>query len=183
MRIIAGELKGRKLFTPNDSKIRPTSDKVKESIFNMIAEYLEEAVVVDLFSGTGNLGLESISRGVTRCYFGDKSRDSITLTNRNIDYCNVKDKGISIIGDFEKVLHKIPEKVDIIFLDPPYKLGLMNRCFTTISDLSIVSAGGIIVAEHDANELMPEKVYDFYKIKEKKYGTIVITIYRLDLEE
>lgn len=183
MRIIAGDLKGRKLFTPNDSKIRPTTDKVKESLFNMIAEYLEGAIVIDLFSGTGNLGLEAISRGASRCYFGDKSRESIALTNQNIAYCKVQYKSITIIGDFEKVLNRIPEKVDIILLDPPYKQGPIDRCLVSISELSLLSAGGIIVAEHYANELLPDKVCGFYKIKEKRYGTIGITIYRLELED
>ena len=77
MRIIAGEFKGRRLYAPKDHRIRPTTDKVKESIFSMVAAYLEDAVVIDLFSGTGNLGLEALSRGAKRCYFGDKSRESM----------------------------------------------------------------------------------------------------------
>ncbi|MDD3169680.1 MAG: RsmD family RNA methyltransferase, partial [Eubacteriales bacterium] len=94
MRIIAGDFKGKRLFTPKDSKIRPTTDKVKESIFNMIAPYLEDAVAIDLFSGTGNLGLEAISRGAKRCYFGDKSRESMELTRQNIAHCRQEDRAV-----------------------------------------------------------------------------------------
>jgi len=183
LRIIAGDLKGRRLFTPNDNKIRPTSDKVKESMFNMISEYVEDAIVVDLFSGTGNLGLEAISRGASRCYFGDKAKDSVDLTNKNISYCKVQDKSVTIIGAFDKVLKRIPGKVDLIFLDPPYKHGLIDRCLLIVSELSLLTENGIIVAEHDAKDLLPEKIYKFNKIKEKKYGTIGITIYSLDLED
>ena len=96
MRIIAGDFKGRRLFAPKDGKIRPTTDKVKESIFNMIAAYLGDAVVIDLFSGTGNLGLEAISRGAARCYFGDRSRESMELTRQNIAHCRQEDRAVTI---------------------------------------------------------------------------------------
>ncbi|MEL7655553.1 MAG: 16S rRNA (guanine(966)-N(2))-methyltransferase RsmD, partial [Bacillota bacterium] len=164
MRIIAGDFKGRRLFAPKDSKIRPTTDKVKESIFSMIAAYLEDAVVVDLFSGTGNLGLEALSRGASRCYFGDKSRESMELTKQNISYCRQEENSVAILGEFEYVLKKIPEKADIIFLDPPYKKGLINSCFEMISDLSLLSDEGIIVAEHGAEEQLADELFGLMKI-------------------
>jgi 16S rRNA (guanine966-N2)-methyltransferase len=183
LRIIAGELKGRKLFTPNVNTIRPTSDKVKESIFSMIAEYLEDAIVIDLFSGTGNLGLEAISRGASRCYFGDKSKESLDLTLKNIAHCKVQDRSILFHGDFERVLARIQEKADIIFLDPPYRDGLLDKCLNQIHEMSILKEDGIIVAEHGADEQLPEIVYGFRKIKERRYGTIAISIYAVNLEE
>ncbi len=183
MRIIAGEFKGRRLFTPKDRHIRPTTDKVKESIFNMVAPYLEDAIVVDLFSGTGNLGLEAISRGAKRCYFGDKSRSSMDLTRQNIAYCKQEENAVTILGDFEYVLRKIPEKADLIFLDPPYKKGLISNCFSLISELSLLSDEGIVVAEHGAKDPLGDKILNFVKIKEKVYGTIAVSIYGFDLEE
>lgn len=183
MRIIAGEFKGRRLFTPKDSKVRPTTDKVKESIFSMIAPYLEDAIVIDLFSGTGNLGLEALSRGASRCYFGDKSRESLELTRQNIAYCKQEGSAVTILGDFEYVLRKISEKADIIFLDPPYQKGLLTSCFELISEHSLLSTEGIIVAEHGAKDQMADELFGFTKIKEKIYGTIAISIYGLDLEE
>lgn len=101
MRIIAGEFKGRKLFTPKNDIIRPTSDKVKEAVFSMIAANIVDSVVIDLFSGTGNLGLEALSRGAKRCYFVDKSRASMKIILQNIAHCNQDEKAITIIGDFE----------------------------------------------------------------------------------
>lgn len=184
MRIIAGDFKGRRLFTPKDNKIRPTTDKVKESIFSMIAPYLEDAVVIDLFSGTGNLGLEAISRGAVRCYFGDKSRESMELTRQNITHCGQDANSVTILGDFEYVLRKIPEKADLIFLDPPYKRGLIHDCFRQITELSLLSEDGVIVAEHGADNILEDEIFGFRKIKEKIYGTISISIYgAIDLEE
>ena len=183
MRIIAGDFKGRRLYTPKDNRIRPTTDKVKESIFSMIAPYLEDAIVVDLFSGTGNLGLEALSRGAKRCYFGDKSRESMELTKQNVRYCRQEENSVTILGEFEYVLKKIPEKADIIFLDPPYKKGLIGSCFEMISDLSLLSDEGIIVAEHGEKEPLADELFGLIKIKEKIYGTIAISIYGLDLEE
>lgn len=183
MRIIAGDSKGRRLLAPKDGRIRPTSDKVKESVFSMIASYLEDAAVIDLFSGTGNLGLEALSRGARRCYFGDKSRESLELTMRNIALCRQENRAVTILGDYEYVLGKIPEKAELIFLDPPYKKGLIQECFRSISKLSLLSEGGIIVAEHGAEEPLEENISGFAKIKERTYGTITISIYTTDLEE
>lgn len=180
MRIISGDFKGRRLFAPKDSRIRPTTDKVKESIFSMVAPYLEDAVVIDLFSGTGNMGLEAISRGASRCYFGDKSRESLDLTRQNIAHCKAQDKSVPILGEYEYVLKKIKEHADLIILDPPYQEGLMEDCLELISALSLLSEDGVIVAEHGAKENLPEELAGFTKIKEKTYGTIAISIYGIE---
>lgn len=180
LRIISGDFKGRKLFAPKDSRIRPTTDKVKESIFSMIAPYLEDAVVIDLFSGTGNLGLEALSRGAARCYFGDKSRESMDLTRQNIAHCRAQDRSVPILGEYEYVLRRIRERADLIFLDPPYKEGLMEDCAGLISELSLLSEDGIIVAEHGTKEDLPDELSGYTKIKEKTYGTIAVSIYGIE---
>jgi 16S rRNA (guanine(966)-N(2))-methyltransferase RsmD len=177
LRIIAGELKGRRLTTPKDDKIRPTSDKVKEAIFSMIADTYYEGVVIDLFAGTGNLGIEAISRGARRCYFGDKSRTSLVLIKENIAHCKVQDKAVVIAGDYEMVLKRISEKAQIIFLDPPYKDGLMIDCIELIDQLNLLTEDGYIIAEHSLREKLPEQIGNLEMIKEKRYGKIAVSIY------
>ncbi len=183
MRIIAGDFKGRRLFTPKDNKIRPTTDQVKESIFSMIAAYLEDAVIIDLFSGTGNLGLEALSRGATKCYFSDRSKDSLQLTKQNIAYCKQEERSIAILGDYDFVLKRMKEKADIILLDPPYHGGLLLKCIHAIAMQNLLSEDGVIVAEHGKDEILPDQIAQYSKIKEKQYGTIIISIYGLNTEE
>lgn len=177
MRIITGEYKGRRLEMPRDYNIRPTTEKVKEAIFSMLMQDIPDAVCADLFAGTGNLGLEALSRGAKKCYFGDKSRESIALVKRNIDMCRANDKSVVIPGEYQKVLQRIGEKVDVFFLDPPYKDGLMEDCISMIYELDLLAEDGIIMAEHGKEEELPDVIAGFEKIKERKYGAIVITIY------
>lgn len=177
MRIIAGDYKGRRLYTPQDNRVRPTTDKVKEALFSIIAPYIGDAVVVDLFAGTGNLGLEALSRGAERCYFSDNSKESLKLIKENVGHCVADEKSIIYQGDYQKVLSKIQEKVDIVLLDPPYKKGLMENCLFLIQNLDILSEDGIIVAEHSHDEVLEDVYGKLYKIKERKYGKIVITLY------
>lgn len=177
MRIIAGDYKGRRLYSPLDDDIRPTTDKVKEAIFSIIQEYIDEAICIDLFAGSGNLGLEALSRGAKYCYFCDASRKSLELVKKNIQYCKAENKSEIIAGDYTKTLCKINRKADIIFLDPPYKNGLMQGCFEKIRENDVLSEDGIIIAEHGHYEELPDELFGYEKIKEKKYGSIVISIY------
>lgn len=179
MRIIAGDLKGRRLQTPKDSSfVRPTTDKVKEGIFNTIAEYIEDGVIFDLFCGTGNLGIEAISRGAKFCYFADKSRLSLEIAKNNVIHCNVLDKAAFIQGDYLKNLAKFEHKADVIFLDPPYEAGFMMKALEVISEKKLLAEGGIILAEHGKREILPDEVCTFTRIKEKRYGSIMISIFQ-----
>lgn len=184
MRIIAGELKGRRLETPPESeRIRPTTERVKEAVFSMAAPYLEDALVVDLFTGTGNLGLEAISRGARYVIFGDKSRKSLALAERNIRHCGVLDKSTLILGDWEQVLRRIKQPQDVFFLDPPYADGILFDCIQKISESDMLTSEGIIVAEHSVKEDLPEDIGSFERLKRKRYGNIVISIYSKKSEE
>ena len=179
MRIIAGDFKGRRLETPDDYKIRPTTDKVKEAMFSIVLPWINGSICVDLFSGTGNLGLEAISRGAAKCYFCDNSRKSIGIIKKNVQHCKANDKAVIIPGDYSKALTSIREKADIFFLDPPYEAGYYENCFKMIKDLSLLAEDGIIIAEHRTNLDMPDKLQGFVKVKERKYGTVVLSIYEL----
>ena len=177
MRIITGEYRGRRLESPAGYDVRPTSDKVKEAVFNIIMNEVWDATCVDLFAGTGNLGLEALSRGAKKCYFGDNSRESINLIRNNVKMCRAEDKSVIIAGDYSKILGRINEKVDIFFLDPPYKDGLYENCLEIIDSLDLLSEEGIIVAEHGVRDYVPETVGSLEIIKERKYGKIMVTIY------
>lgn len=178
MRIIAGNLKGRKLTAPMDRSIRPTSDKVKEALFSIAAAWIPDGVVIDLFSGTGNLGLEAISRGAQRVYFGDRSKSSVALTKKNIEYCNAQEKSVVYQGEYDRVLSRISQQADVIFLDPPYRDGLLLSCIKRIEELNLLADNGIIVAEHSSKEVLPEQTANLTKCKEKRYGSIGVTIYQ-----
>jgi len=178
MRIITGDFKGRKLETPQGFDIRPTTDKVKEAIFNLLMNDIYGKVCCDLFAGTGSLGLEALSRGAAKCYFGDSARTSINLVKLNISKCKAEDRSIVIPGDYQKVLGRINEKVNIFFLDPPYKAGLYEKCLMQIDSLDLLASQGIILAEHGVRDLMPENVGRLMKVRERKYGKTMVSIYR-----
>lgn len=178
MRIITGAYKGRKLETPRGDEIRPTTDKVKEAIFNLLMQDIYDAVCVDLFTGTGNLGLEALSRGAKRCYFCDNARDSLNLARTNIQKCGAADRAIVLAGDYSKCLSRIREQADIFFLDPPYRAGLYETCLERIDTLDLLSQEGIIIAEHGARDEMPQQAGRLRKVRDRKYGKIMISIYR-----
>ena len=177
MRIVAGEFKGKPLKMPKGTRFRPTSGKVKEALFSMIDARLPGAVCLDLFAGSGSLGLEAISRGATRCYFCDAAKESLALVRENIARCGAQPRSFLINGPYTKALCALPEKADIIFLDPPYEKKLLMDCIAAISEKNVLAEGGIIVAEHAKDAELPETIGEFSKRKEKKYGNIRLTLY------
>lgn len=177
MRIITGDYRGRRLHAPVDDKIRPTTDKVKEALFSILTEEIYDSNVLDLFAGTGSLGLEALSRGAKHCWFGDNSRESLRLLKENIAHCQANDKATVLAGDFRKVLGRIHEKMDIILLDPPYNQDMLPVCFEQIETCDVLAEGGIVVAEHRKEEILPEHMGNLKKVKERTYGTVALSIY------
>ena len=178
MRVIAGEYKGRRLKTPKDYSVRPTADKVKEALFSILTDKIWGSKVLDLFSGTGNLGIEALSRGAELCVFCDSSRESIGIINSNITYCRAEQRAKVVCGDYRKVMANLREKFDIILLDPPYDKGYLEDCFGNIDECGLLEEDGVIVAEHRREEKLPENLFGFEKIKERKYGIIMLSIYK-----
>ena len=186
MRIITGKYKGRKLESPLGDDTRPTTDKVKEAVFDMIMPWLPEARCVDLFSGTGSLGLEALSRGAEGCVFCDRDRRAISLIRRNIAKCGEDAVGRATVRetDHRKCLAGLRDKIDVFFLDPPYGKDIIPDCLERIDALDLLSDDGIIVAEHEKYDVLPERVGSLGVYRARRYGKTMITVYmHVDDEE
>lgn len=171
MRVISGIYKGKKINGFDIMGTRPTMDRVKESLFASIQNYIPNSTCLDLFAGSGSLGIEALSMGAKKCYFVDKNREIYEILTKNLN--GIKG-AIAFNNDYEKALSNIKEKVDIVFLDPPYKMHLIKKVIKKLIELKILNENALIVCEFE-----DEKVdFDFEIIKEKKYGTKNIIIYR-----
>lgn len=171
MRVVAGEKKGKRLLDNNYKHIRPTADKVKQALFTKLQFFVEGARVLDLFCGTGALGIEALSRGASEVIFVDSNVKSAALTKANLKNLNLQAKVVT--ADASKVIKETWGKFDLILLDPPYKFGLYEPTLKQIYDENLLAEEGIIVCEHakeDTFDYSPFNVID-----EKRYGTIMLT--------
>ena len=178
MRIISGKLKGRKILGYDIEGTRPTMDRVKESIFGSIQNYIEDSVVLDLFSGSGNLGIEAISNGASKCYFVDNNKKCINIIKDNIKQFDIEDYSIVIQNDYRKVLEYFKDnsiKFDIIFIDPPYKYEVISELIDIITRYNILNDNGIMVLEYSLDKI--DDNIDGYKLlKYKRYGDKFVSI-------
>ncbi|MBS5432408.1 MAG: 16S rRNA (guanine(966)-N(2))-methyltransferase RsmD [Clostridia bacterium] len=174
MRVISGSARGRKLKSPENYDIRPTTDKVKESVFNIIQFDIEGRRVLDLFAGTGQLGIECLSRGAAEAVFVDGSRESVKIVKENLKSC-----GMSAPVFQEDALSFLRRagKFDLIFVDPPYDAGLYKSVLEIINLVDILSDGGIIVCEARREKVLPEMKTPYRKRREYVYGSVRICIY------
>lgn len=173
MRVVAGKYRGKNLASPKDDRVRPTTTRIKETLFNVLQGYSQDAVVLDLFAGSGALGIECISRGAKEVTFVDNSKDSVALVRKNLQGIDGNFKVVN--SDFSGVLRNAyvtGKKFDMIFVDPPYASGLGELALGMIFDLDLLDKDGVIVFEHGA-----EKTYEVsdsrYKQRTKKMGTVV----------
>ncbi|MGG7176029.1 16S rRNA (guanine(966)-N(2))-methyltransferase RsmD [Clostridium paraputrificum] len=181
MRIIAGKAKGRKLIPPATMETRPTLDRVKEAMFSMIQGYIPDAVVVDVFAGTGSLGLEAASRGAKEVYLIDKSSVTFPLLKENVqnlkfeDFCNPLN-----MDSYEalKMLARKEKKFDIIFIDPPYCKEMIPDAMKVIKEHNMLSEDGIIVTKIDSIEEVYEGYEDIRLTRSKKYGNTTVCFYQ-----
>lgn len=149
MRIISGIARGTKLYTLDGNNTRPTLDRIKEPLFSIIQNNIKDAIVLDLFSGSGALGLEALSRGAKKAILCDKSYEAMHVIKRNIDKTHFEEKTEVFYGDYKKCLDKLNEKIDLIFIDPPYKLNIAVKAVDIILKKDLLAKDGIIVLETD----------------------------------
>lgn len=175
MRVIAGNLRGRKLQTLEGLDVRPTTDKVKEAIFSAVQFDLYNANVLDLFSGSGQMGIEALSRGAEKAVFVDISAKSLNVTRQNIADMNLENSTVCYQADGRDFLKTDKSFYNIVFLDPPYGKGILEEVLPLLSE-RIVS-GGKVVCEHEKELTLPDKVGSLRVKKRYKYGKINVTIY------
>ena len=177
MKVISGKYKGRNLEGFNINGTRPTMDRVKESLFSTIQNYIKDSVVLDLFAGSGNLGIEALSEGAKEAYLVDYNKKAINVIKKNID--NIKISNCTVLNmDYKKSLEHFKQnniKFNLIFLDPPYKTDYIEKALSLINENDLLDSSGIIVCESNS---LDKIVYseDYTKIKEKKYGDKYIVI-------
>ena len=168
--------------TPRGDDIRPTGDKVKEAIFNILMNHVPGARCIDLFAGTGNLGLEALSRGAEFCQFSDIDRESIRIININIEKCGAEEKSSVYCGDFRKALKRFPGKADLIFMDPPYSSGLYEKALKEVDSLDLLAEEGIIIAEHEKHVELSQRVGKLFCYDVRRYGKTLVSLYRREAE-
>ena len=173
MRVITGICRGRKLLEPAGMDVRPTTDQVKESLFNIIQFDVEGRRVLDLFAGTGQLGIEALSRGAAECTFVDSARDSVRLVKENLKRCGLNARVLQC--DALGYL-KTREKYDLIFLDPPYGTGLDARAMEAVKEFDNLSKGGIMVCETRPDAVLPEFPAEYGSVRTYRYGKIKLTL-------
>ena len=178
MRIISGSARGRKLKEPQGMDTRPTTDKVKESLFNIIQFELEGRRVLDLYAGTGQLGLEALSRGAESCAFVDQRREAAALVRDNVKLCRFEDRSRVIQAEALSFLALCREKFDVVFLDPPYQSGLLEKSLETLTRFDILREYGIIVCESGAEWTVPPLASPYETGREYRYGQIKLTVCR-----
>lgn len=184
MRIISGSARGRKLAGFSGSQIRPTSDRVREALFNILANQLgsfADKKVLDLFAGTGALGLEAVSRGASIALMVDRGTQAAQLVEANAKACRVQEKIRFLRGD---VLKKIPELTgsgpfDLVFLDPPYGMNLAENALLSIAGHGLLTEGGIVCAEVSSSEDLPERAGNLSCILRRRYGSTRIVLYSI----
>lgn len=184
MRIIAGELRGRKLDQLEGMEIRPTTDRVKEALFNMLSFQLPDCTFLDLFAGTGGIGIEACSRGAKEVVFIDESAKSIKVLKANLEKFKIIDRVQVYNTDYINAISKLAadhRKFDIIFIDPPYLKGFAQNALTQISDKDLLNTDGTIVVEHDLEDGMPETSGMLELVRQKKYGKTILSFYKLSV--
>ena len=178
MRVISGSARGRRLNELQGMETRPTTARVKEALFNLVRLELPGGDILDLFAGTGQLGIEALSRGAARCTFVDQRKDAAALVRENLKLTGLTGWGKVVQGDSISYLMSCREKFHVIFLDPPYQSGLLEQAMETIAAFDILREHGIMICESPLEQVLPDLSQPYERGKDYRYGKIKLTVYR-----
>lgn len=181
MRVITGTARGRKLLTPEGLDTRPTTDKVKEAICASLHFDFPDACVLDLFAGSGQMAIEALSRGAAHAVLTDSDKRAIACIRQNVKQCGFSEQAEVLQSDALSYLQRSSLRFDIAFLDPPYRKGILQQVLPVLAEK--MQKTGIIVCEHEPECILPQTILDFHLQKQKKYGKIIISMYREDTAE
>lgn len=176
MRVITGTARGRRLQTLEGEDVRPTTNRVKEAIFSIIQFEVEGRRFLDLFAGSGQMGIEALSRGAASAVFVDVSRQAIDVVARNLKETGFADRARVVRGEYTAFLMQTGERFDIAFLDPPYKAGLLPEALRQTE--KVMQEHGVILCEHPEEVELPATVGRFSAVRRYRYGKIFVTMYR-----
>ncbi|BAB06309.1 16S rRNA (guanine(966)-N(2))-methyltransferase RsmD [Halalkalibacterium halodurans] len=183
MRVIAGEQKGLTLKAVPGHKTRPTTDKVKEAIFNMIGPFFDGGIGLDLYGGSGGLGIEALSRGVERMIFVDQQKRAIETIKQNLSHCGLEGRAEVYRNDAKRALQVLTKRGIVfayVFLDPPYAKQTIKNDLAILANHGLLEEGGVVVCEHDRDTMLPDQIEYAVKHKEETYGDTMITIYKYE---
>ena len=176
MRVITGTARGHKLLTPEGLDTRPTTDKVKEAVCSALQFDFPGAKVLDLFAGSGQMGIEALSRGASGAVFIDADPRALACIKQNVKACGFAERSSVLRSDAVSYLQRTTERFDIAFLDPPYRHDILQQILPLLAEK--MQKNGIIVCEHEPECKLSERILYFDLQKQKKYGKIIISIYR-----
>ena len=180
MRVISGKARGVTLKTPEGLQTRPTADRVKEAVFSILQFDLPGTRVLDLFGGTGQLGIEALSRGAKKAVFVDSGDKACALIRENLRRCKMETDAQVVRCDYMEYLGRCKENFDIVLLDPPYAEVFLENALKKLSEIDILQSGGIIVSERPVEKPLDVVLPGFSRSKDYKYGKTIITIFRKD---
>lgn len=180
MRVIAGKAKGRRLSVPKRKGVRPTSDYLREALFDILGASVHGARFLDLYAGSGAVGIEASSRGGAHVVFLERDPGCLRILRENLELAGLGPTQV-IAGDVLRVLPRLArrgEEFDIVFLDPPYGTGLARRTLDTVASANLLRPGGLAIAEHFSKEPLPKEIRSLRHIREKRHGQTVLTFYQ-----
>ena len=183
MRVITGTARGRRLGELKGQETRPTTDKVKEGVFSALQFDIEGRRVLDLFAGTGQMGIEALSRGAASCTFVDRRSDAVKLVRDNLALCGLSDRAQVLCSDAMSYLSSLRVKYDLVFLDPPYADDLLEKAIAHLAQFDILAPRGIIVAESPVEKTLPALSAPYGVYREYRYGKIKVTVYHRNGED